>query len=109
MAGILVPPGYDYEAPHEGTEHLAINNTPWRRLPTRLALRTTAKLYPRDGLCVPVSKRVMVKSGFRVHLTEAATLKYLEEKTSIPVPKVHCASVHRKRAYIAMERIEPTN
>ncbi|KAF1950374.1 kinase-like protein [Byssothecium circinans] len=60
----------DYETQHDGTEHLAINNTFIRRLVTRLALHTTAHFFQRDGLCVPISKHKIVKAGRRVHLTE---------------------------------------
>ncbi|CRG91092.1 hypothetical protein PISL3812_08140 [Talaromyces islandicus] len=99
-----VPP--EYITQHDGTEHLAINNTWSRRFLTRLALHTTAKFYSRDGLCVPISKHKIVKTGFRVHLTEGATLKYLAENTTIPVPRVYCSFLHRNRAYIVMERVQ---
>ncbi|KAK8102974.1 hypothetical protein PG984_016120 [Apiospora sp. TS-2023a] len=34
-------------------------------------------------------------------------MKFVAENTSgVPVPKVHCAFVHKNRAYIAMERIQ---
>jgi len=91
---------------HDGTEHLAINNTLVRRSLTLLALRTTARFYRRSGPCVPISKRLMVKTGPFVHLSEAATLRFVASKTSIPVPHVHCAFVHNNRAFIVMERIE---
>jgi aminoglycoside phosphotransferase len=99
-------PGYNIETQHHGTEHLAINNTFVRRFLTRVALHTTAKFYSRDGLCVPISKHKIVKAGRRVHLTEGATMKYLTEKTTIPVPKVYCSFLHKNRAYIVMERIQ---
>ncbi|KAJ8119445.1 hypothetical protein ONZ43_g3600 [Nemania bipapillata] len=70
-----------------GGEHLAINNTFFRRFLTLLALHTTAKFYSRNGICFPISKRKIVKRSTRVHLTEGATMKYLAENTSIPVPK----------------------
>lgn len=97
---------YNVDTQHDGTEQLAINNTPFRRILTRLALHTTAKFYSRDGLCVPISKHKIVKTGRRTHLTEGATMKYLAENTTIPVPKVYCTFLHKKRAYIVMERIE---
>lgn len=106
MTYLYVPPEYNVEAQHDGTEHLAINNTFVRRFLTRLALHTTAKLYSRDGLCVPISKHKIVKTGRRVHLTEGATIKYLAENTTIPVPKVYCSFLHKNRAYIVMERIQ---
>lgn len=105
MSAPYIPPAVNTKINHEGTEHLAINNTFPRRLLTLLALKTTARLFPRDGICVPISKNKIVKSGLYVHLTEAATMKFVAENTSIPVPKVHCAFVRKNRAYIVMERI----
>ncbi|KAJ5948187.1 kinase-like domain-containing protein [Penicillium verhagenii] len=95
-----------YVDPHIDTEHLAINNHFFRRILTRLALHTTAKFFSRDGPCVPISRHKIVKSGYWTHLTEGATMKYLAENTTIPVPKVYCSFLHKKRAYIVMERIQ---
>lgn len=47
----------------------------------------------------------MVKSGVRVHLTEAATMKFIRERTLIPVPQVHSSFIYNGQAYILMERI----
>jgi len=105
MTSSYIPPTYNIETQHNGTECLAINNTFARRILTRLASHTIAKLYPRDGLCIRISKNKILKTGRRVHLTEGATLKYLAENTTIPVPKVHCSFLHKNRAYIVMERI----
>lgn len=80
MTSLYVPPEYNIETQHNGTGHLAINNTFVRRFLTRLALHTTAKFYSRDGLCVPISRYLIVKTGRRGHLTEGATMKYLSEK-----------------------------
>lgn len=33
-------------------------------------------------------------------------MRYLAERTSIPVPKVYCSFLHKKRAYIVMEKIQ---
>jgi aminoglycoside phosphotransferase len=41
-----------------------------------------------------------------VQLSEASTLRYVGENTYIPVPKVHCALVHKDKTYILMERID---
>lgn len=90
---------------HTGSEELAIKSTRIRRFLTLLALKTTAKFFKRDGYCIPISRHKIVKTGAWVHLTEAATMKFVAENTSIPVPKVHCAFVHKDRAYIVMERI----
>jgi serine/threonine protein kinase len=94
---------------HDGTETLAINDSIARRLLWVIALRIAAR-FARDCYpCVPVSKHLIIKSGPFVHLTEAATLAYLAEKTSLPVPHVHCAFVHKKQAVIVMERIQGTS
>jgi aminoglycoside phosphotransferase len=105
MTPMFVPPEYNVETQHNGTGHLAINNSFAHRFLTRLALHTTAKFYSWDGLCIPISRGKIVKTGRRVHLTEGATMKYLAENTAVPVPKVYCSFLHKDRAYIVMERI----
>jgi serine/threonine protein kinase len=57
-------------------------------------------------MCRPISKHKIDKYGFRTHLTEAATMRYLSEHTSIPVPKVYSSFVRKNIAYIVMERIQ---
>ncbi|KAI0155604.1 kinase-like domain-containing protein [Pestalotiopsis sp. NC0098] len=106
MAPTHLPSRYDLDAQHHGTEHLAINNTFFRRFLTRCALHTTAKFYSQNGLCYPISKHKIVKTGHRTHLTEGATMKYLAENTIVPVPRVYCSFLHENRAYIVMERIQ---
>lgn len=99
-------PSRDIAFQHEGTEDLAINATFSRRLFTRLALKTLGRLHKPDGLCTPSSKHIIVKTGRRVHLTEAATMDFIARNTSLPVPKVYCAFIHRGNAYIVMEKIQ---
>lgn len=92
------------------TRHcLAIRDTFCRRLLTLLALKTTARLYKHDGPCVPISKRLLVKTGKFVCLTEAASIEFIATKTSIPVPRVYASFLHKNRAYIIMERIQGTS
>jgi tRNA A-37 threonylcarbamoyl transferase component Bud32 len=105
MAAAHLPPAVTLETQHNGTEHLAINNTFVNQFLTLLALKTTAKFYKRDGHCIRISKHRIIKSGFFVHLTEAATMKFVAEHTSIPVPKVYCSFVRENRAFIVMQRI----
>lgn len=81
--------GYNVDTQHDGTSHLAINNTFLRRTLIQLALHTTAKFCSREGLCIPISKKKILKRGRQIHLTEGATMKYLAEHTTIPVPKVY--------------------
>jgi hypothetical protein len=94
------------QAQHEGTKGMAIKNTLVRRLTTLIGLKTTARFFKRDGDCIPISKHLIVKTGPFVHLTEAATLKFVADNTTIPVPKVFCSFLHKDRAYIVMERIQ---
>jgi hypothetical protein len=63
MSSSYIPPEYNIETQHDGTGHLAVKNSFIRRFLTRLALRTTAKFYSQDGLCVPISKHKIVKTG----------------------------------------------
>ncbi|KAH8586814.1 hypothetical protein B0O99DRAFT_656668 [Bisporella sp. PMI_857] len=79
MASLYVPPIYNIEAQHNGTECLAINNTFIRRILTRLASHITSKIYPRDGLCTRISRNKILKTGRRVHLTEDSILAQLEK------------------------------
>jgi serine/threonine protein kinase len=89
-----------------GNENLAINDTWFRRWLTLLALKTTARLYPRTGVCVRISNQLIVKSDAFVDLTEAATMKFVAKNTSLPVPKIYCSFVHHGRTYIVMEVIQ---
>ncbi|KAL3419890.1 hypothetical protein PVAG01_08389, partial [Phlyctema vagabunda] len=106
MAGSYFNPANDYETQHQGSEPLAINNTYPRRLLARLALYTTAKFFTMDGPCVPITMHKILKTGYSVHLTEAITMKYVAQHTSVPVPKVYCSFLHKNRAFIIMERIK---
>jgi aminoglycoside phosphotransferase len=87
-------------------QNLAINNNLINRLFTRIALKTCGKLYKSSGLCNPISRKIIVKAGPYVDLTEAATMKFVSENTSIPVPKVYCSFVHKGCTYILMERMK---
>ena len=93
------------ETQHQGTGHLAVRDTLPRRLLTLLALKTTARLYSRDGPCRPISKPLIVKKSPFTHLTEAATLQFVAAHTAVPVPRVRCAFVRKNRAYLVMERL----
>ncbi|KLU89509.1 hypothetical protein MAPG_08480 [Magnaporthiopsis poae ATCC 64411] len=94
---------------HNGSEALAINNTRTRRILTRLAVRATRLLRPKSccGSCVSISKRLVVKTGLMVHLEEAAAMRFVAEHApGVPVPRVHCAFVHKDMAYIVQDRVQ---
>lgn len=84
---------------------LPIKNTAFRRFLTFLALKTTVRFYRWDGSCAPLSSRHIIKKGESIDLTEAATMAFIAARTNIPVPRVHCSFVHKKKTYIVMERI----
>ncbi|KAF2647146.1 hypothetical protein K491DRAFT_709319 [Lophiostoma macrostomum CBS 122681] len=86
---------YDYDAQHEGSESLAINNTFIKRSLALLALHTTSKFFRRKGHCVPISHHKILKTGYEMHVTEAVTMRYIAEHTSIPVPKVYCSFIYK--------------
>lgn len=91
---------------HDGTESLAVNDRFIYRFLTLLALKTTKRFYNSKSPypCAIISPHLIVKTGVFAHLAEAATLRFIAEKTSIPVPGVHCAFVNKSRAFIVMER-----
>jgi hypothetical protein len=99
-------PACDVAPGSKSNQDLAINNTLINRLFTRIALKTWGKLYKSNGLCSPISKKMIVETRPRVDLTEAATMKFFADNTSVPVPKVYCSFVHKVRTYILVERIE---
>ncbi|KAK7177369.1 hypothetical protein PSPO01_16586 [Paraphaeosphaeria sporulosa] len=99
-------PANDYEIQHDGSEDLAINNTLFRRSLVQLARHTTARFYKRDGHCIPISKRKILKTGLSIHLAEAATMRFIAQQTSIPVPKVYYSFLYKNQAHIVMERIK---
>ena len=91
---------------HDGLDHFAVNDTLLHRLLVRIALKTTARFSNPNGPCVPMSKHIIVKTGPFVHLTEAATMRFVVANTSIPVPAVHCSFIDNNRAFIVMERVQ---
>lgn len=106
MPPTYIPPTDKTDTQHEGIEDLAFNNTFTNRFLTLLALKTTARLYSRDGPCIPISNHKIVKTGPWVNLVEAATMRFVAENTSLPVPQVYCSFVRKNRTYIVMERIQ---
>jgi aminoglycoside phosphotransferase len=108
MAG-FVPPVDNTATQHDGTESLAVNDNFVRRFLTVLGLNTIGRIYRYHGSCIPISKNLMLKTGPWVHLTEAATMRFVASKTSVPVPRVHCAFVRNNQAIIVMDRIRGTS
>lgn len=107
--------GKDGEA--TGLEISDVNNTLYWRLLTIYLLRLSAASRrissifrrgrrPHIGHVYSLSRHMLVKTGSDVRLAEAATMRFIAENTSIPVPKVLSAFVRKGAAYIVMEKIQ---
>ena len=94
-------------AASEAKEPQPINATPFRRYLTLLAIKLVKRFRKPEGTVLFLSDKVCVKfrSDARDAFSEASTMRFVAERTSLPVPRVHCAFAHRNRAYIVMERI----
>ncbi|KAF5710721.1 kinase-like domain-containing protein [Fusarium mundagurra] len=63
------------------------------------------RLRKHPGRILLVSSKLCIKATAFTTLTEANTMQFVANKTSIPVPKVHCSFEYKGRVYILMERI----
>ena len=82
-------------------------NASWaRRFGTRVAVKLLKRIRSRKGCILVLSRRLCVKYGDRVDLSEASTIQFIAQHTSIPVPKIYCAFTHRDITYIVMEHID---
>ena len=88
------------------SESKSINNKALRRYSTLLAIKILKRIRPREGNVLMLTDRLCVKYGPRVHLSEASTVCFISQHTSIPVPKILCAFAHSGWTYILMERIK---
>jgi len=70
-----------------------------------LVIRLVGHFRGRTGSVLMLSKDLCVKYGQRTNLVEAQTMVFVARNTTLPVPKVHCAFVHKGCTYILMERI----
>ncbi|KAL4747470.1 hypothetical protein BDW72DRAFT_206426 [Aspergillus terricola var. indicus] len=83
-----------------------INDSALNRLLTLLAIAAFRNVRPFKGTVLMLTDRLRVKYGDYIDLSEAATMPFISENTSIPVPKIHCAFIHKGCSYIVMERIK---
>lgn len=86
-------------------QSVPIHNTWWRRNLTLLAFKATRLLTKQRhcGILFILGKRFCVKFGGQDDFSEAVTMQFIAQHTSIPVPKVYCSFKHRGCVYIAME------
>lgn len=76
-----------------------INDNVWRRYSTLLAIKILNHIRPCRGCVFILTNTLCVKYGSHVHLSEASTMRFLTQHTSIPVPEVYCgftySDIHR--------------
>jgi aminoglycoside phosphotransferase len=73
---------------------------------TLTAISLLKHIRPRNRIVLFLSKNICVKYSNTVQLSEAAALRLVAEKTTIPVPKVYCAFQNKGITYIVMQRID---
>ncbi len=83
----------------------SIHGSWWRRALTLIGVKLCKRWRPRCGTVLFLSSNLCVKYGDFQHLSEAATMQFIADHTSIPVPKVYCAFSRKGRTFIVMERI----
>ncbi|KAJ5609518.1 hypothetical protein N7528_010085 [Penicillium herquei] len=83
-----------------------VNDTTFNRFFTLLAVKLLWSIRPCKGSVLMLTDRLCVKYGPRIHLSEASTMRFISERTSIPVPRVISAFTHGGETYILMERIK---
>lgn len=83
-----------------------INATLFNRLAVIAAVKALRRFRQWRGDVMFLTNKLCVKYGELVQISEAFTMRFIACHTSIPVPKVYCAFVHKGYTYIMMERIE---
>lgn len=73
-----------------------------------IQIRLGRILFPRSisFRTVRLSPRILVKYGFQVDRSEAETMRFIADHTSIPLPKVHDCYSHNGLTHIFMQFIE---
>jgi aminoglycoside phosphotransferase len=82
-----------------------IHATPSRRFLTLFAVWLSRRFRKPRGGIIFLSEKYCIKCRHGVKLSEAHTMQFIAKHTSIPVPRIYCAFVHRNQTYIVMERI----
>lgn len=80
----------------------------WRLISNYLQKYLHLRHRSQIGRAHPITSDIVIKTLGDVRLEEAATMKFIAEKTSIPVPKVLSAFERKGQVFIVMERIQGT-
>lgn len=88
-------------------DSLSINDTWLGRIVTLTAIKIFRRFRAcHHGSVLFLPHRLCVKYGDSQDLIEAATMQYVRQNTSIPVPKVYCAFKRKNTTYIVMQKID---
>jgi hypothetical protein len=87
------------------SESKPINNTRLRRFLVLVSIELLKHFRPRHGGVLFLSNRICIKYGPLKNLSEASTMQFIAQHTSIPVPRVICSFTRKGWTYIVMERI----
>ncbi|CAG8001878.1 unnamed protein product [Penicillium salamii] len=83
-----------------------INGSTFYRHLTLSAITVLKRIRPCKGTVLMLTDRICVKYREYIDISEAATMRFISQNTSLPVPKVLCAFTHGNFSYIVMERIK---
>jgi hypothetical protein len=83
-----------------------INSTVLNRFLVLAAVKLLKRIRPHQGTVLFISNHLCIKFGEIRHLTEASSMRFITEHTSIPVPKIYCAFTYRGWTYIVMEIVK---
>ena len=82
------------------------SSTWWLRSLTITAVKLCKRWRAHHGSVLFLSKKLYIKYGYFIHLSETAAMQFIARYASIPVPKVYYAFTRKARIYIVMERIQ---
>ncbi|KZF20585.1 kinase-like protein [Xylona heveae TC161] len=91
-------------SPHAGLSK-PIKATRFRRFSTLATIAILKHFRPQRGRVLLLTKRLCVKYGPLINLSEASAMEFVARNTSIPTPRVRCSFVRNGCTYIVMDRI----
>jgi aminoglycoside phosphotransferase len=86
-----------------------VNDDFFRRFLTLAAIKLLKRFVCRQSMVLFLTSKICVKYSTFQHLSEASTMQFIAQHTSIPVPRVYCAFERKGWTYIIQERIDGEN
>ncbi|KFZ01177.1 hypothetical protein V501_10173 [Pseudogymnoascus sp. VKM F-4519 (FW-2642)] len=87
------------------SESKPINDTYHNRFLVLASIKLLKHFRPRNGGILFLTDKICVKYGPLKNLSEASTMQFIRQHTSIPVPRIICSFTRKGWTYIVMERI----